>query len=84
MATTVLSSSLVRDITMLMSNDATRQKLKKCISTLKKEKKQSDEAAKLRFKEQLKADLTDALRELRDEREGKIELKDARDLLSEL
>jgi len=84
MATRVLSNAMVRDITMLMNDDTARPKLRRFISALKKERKQTADEAKQKFKAQLKADLKEALQELRDENEGKVQLKDARELLYEL
>lgn len=71
MATMGLSTAMAHDISMLLSDDNTRHQLKGFISVLKRQKKQADKAAKLRFKEELKADLTEALQELKDAKEGK-------------
>lgn len=82
MATMGISAAMTRDITMLMGDSTTRPQLKKFISTLKRQKRQSDKNAKL--KAELKADLRAAFKELKDEREGKVQLRDARELICEL
>jgi len=75
---------MAHDISVLMSDSNTRNQLKSFISILKRQKKQADKAAKLRFKEELKADLTEALQELKDAKEGKTVLRNARELIYEL
>jgi len=75
---------MAHDISVLMSDSTTRNQLKSFISILKRQKKQADKAAKLRFKEELKADLTEALQELKDAKEGKTVLRNARELIYEL
>jgi len=84
MATVGLSTAMAHDISVLMSDSTTRNQLKSFISILKRQKKQADKAAKLRFKEELKADLTEALQELKDAKEGKTVLRNARELIYEL
>jgi len=84
MATVGLSTAMAHDISVLMSDSNTRNQLKSFISILKRQKKQADKAAKLRFKEELKADLTEALQELKDAKEGKTVLRNARELIYEL
>lgn len=84
MATVGLSTAMAHDISVLMSDSTTRNQLKSFISILKRQKKQADKAAKLRFKEELKADLTEALQELKDAKEGKTALRNARELIYEL
>lgn len=84
MATTELSSSMVRDITMLMSDATARPKLRRYITKLKKEKLQAEDEVKLKFKAELKADLAEALQELKEEKEGKASFMTMDDLYSEL
>lgn len=84
MATMGLSTAMAHDISMLMSDDTTRNQLKVFISILKRQKKQADKAAKLRFKEELKADMTEALQELKDAKEGKTVLMTMDELYKDL
>lgn len=84
MATVGLSTAMAHDISVLMSDSTTRNQLKSFISILKRQKKQADKAAKLRFKEELKADLTEALHELKDAKEGKTVLMTMEELYNEL
>lgn len=84
MATMGLSTAMAHDISMLLSDDTTRNQLKGFISILKRQKKQADKAAKLRLKEELKADLTEALQELKDAKEGKTALLTMDELYAEL
>lgn len=84
MATMGLSTAMAHDISMLMSDDTTRNQLKVFISILKRQKKQADKATKLRFKEELKADMTEALQELKDAKEGKTVLMTMDELYKDL
>lgn len=84
MATALLNPTMRHDIALLMSDATARPKLQRYISKLKREKLKADEDAKRHFADQLKADLREALQELKDEREGKTQLKDAWELLNEL
>lgn len=84
MATTGLSSSMVRDITMLMSDATARPKPRRYIAKLKKEKLQAEDEVKLRFEEKLRADLKEAVKEIKEAKEGKTSFMTMDDLYSEL
>lgn len=84
MATMGLSASMVHDITVLMGNAKTRMQLKRLISRLDKDNERVKEEARLKFEAKFKADMKEALQELKDEKEGKIKLRDARELINEL
>lgn len=75
---------MMRDITMLMADDKTRPQLRRFVAILKRIKKLNDEAARLKFKAELKADPKEALKEVKEAKEGKCELRDARELIYEL
>lgn len=81
MTTAELNASVIRDISFLMEDESAMMKVKNFVLSLLAERKKSSNT---QLKTELKADLKAALQELQNERDGKVVLRDARDLINEL
>lgn len=83
MTTMELRSSVLQDIASLLGNDEAMLKLQKYIRHLKSEL-HTDTTSKNDFRKTLKKDLQDALKEVKEAEEGKIQLGTMDDLYKEL
>ncbi len=88
-----INASVLRDIASLFGNESAMQRLQTYVRTLKREQRQEQQRLKTSVvkartadpaREELKADLREALQELKDARAGRVQLRDAEELLYEL